>query len=217
LISVDKENGNLQWQTKRQTSSAWASPSLISTNGREIIVISASRTVIAYDATNGESLWELSGIIGNNVPSVTVSGNWMAIGSNRKGHCRVLRLKEGQVEEVWRSKEATSSFGSPFIYKGRVYFVNKTGFLFCHDLKTGVLLYDYRLPSSTWATPLATDDHAWFFTQSGHTVILKASDELEVSCESSIDIGSKDRVFGYAVMNGHVVFRTKKQLICVGK
>ena len=217
LISVDKENGNLQWQTKRQTSSAWASPSLISTNVREIIVISASRTVIAYDASHGEILWEVTGIIGNNVPSVTISGNWMAIGSNPKGHCRVLRLKEGQVEEVWRSKEASSSFGSPLIYKGRVYFVNKTGFLFCHDLKTGVLLYDYRLPSSTWATPLAAGDHAWFFTQSGHTVILKASDELEVASESSIDIETKDRVFGYAIMNGHVVFRTKKQLICVGK
>ena len=65
---------------------------------------------MAYDAKTGKNLWEFGGIIGNNVPSITIDGEWIVIGSSRKGHCRVLKIKDNHPEFVWKSKHASSSF-----------------------------------------------------------------------------------------------------------
>ena len=153
MICLDKQTGNLNWKIPRESSSAWASPVVIPSNSGEQILLSASRSVMAYDAETGKGLWEVGGIIGNNVPSITVDGEWIVIGSSRKGHCHALRMKDGHPELAWKSKHASSSFGSPLITDGRVYFVNKTGIVFCHELESGDLLFNHRLPSSTWASP----------------------------------------------------------------
>ncbi len=215
MLSLDKQTGALQWKTERESSSAWASPVVVRSGEEEQILISASGSVTAYHSETGAKKWEFKGIIGNNVPSISVQGDWIAIASNRKGHCRVLKVEEGEAKLVWKSKEASSSFGSPLIHEGRVYFVNKTGIVFCHDLETGELLFDYRLPASTWASPLASGSQVWFFTQNGATVVMQAADEVKVIAESNVSLTAKDRIYGYAVVNGYFILRSAQDLVAV--
>jgi len=215
LLSLDKESGAIQWKTERDASSAWASPVTTFIDNQESILLSASRTVRSYDPRTGDLLWEYDGVIGNNVPSVSVSGDWIAVPSNRKGHCRVLRIIEGKPTLVWKSKQASSSFGSPLIHEGRVYFVNKAGIVFCHDLASGELLYDHRLSASTWASPLAVGSRLWFFGQDGETTIMKGGELPEVMASPKLSMPPKDRIYGYAAMRGCIVMRSGNQLFCV--
>ena len=217
LICLDKQTGNLNWKTPRESSNAWSSPVVIRSNSGEQILLSASRSVMAYDAKTGKNLWEFGGIIGNNVPSITIDGEWIVIGSSRKGHCRVLKIKDNHPEFVWKSKHASSSFGSPLITDGRVYFVNKTGIVFCHELESGDLLFNHRLPSSTWASPLASDSNVWFFGQDGETTVMRVADQVDIIGKSNIEVENKDRVYGYAAVNGHLILRTEKALFAITK
>jgi outer membrane protein assembly factor BamB len=184
-------------------------------NGKESIVISASNSVVSYEPATGTVQWGFDGVVGNNVPSVSIWDGWMAIASNRKGQCRVLYLREGKPEQIWRSKAASSSFGSPLIHDWRVYFVSKAGILFCHALETGDLLFEHRLPSSTWASPIASGSSIWFFCQNGTTVVLNASDELKVLSQASLQLPAGERVYGVAAIKRHFLFRTDSRVICV--
>lgn len=168
IASFAKNTGKTLWKTPRDTSSAWASPVIRRrADGGEEIVCSASKTVAGYDPERGTLLWNFNDIAGNNVPTATAFGGWIFVGSSSKNNALLLRLENGKPTVAWKAAEASSSFGSPLIHKGRVYLVNKAGVLFCYALESGQLLFDRRLPASTWASPLGAGNRIWFFCKNG--------------------------------------------------
>ena len=81
--------------------------------------------------------------------------------------------------------------------------------------RTGEPLWDARIADSTWASPLAAGNRIYFFGKGGKTTVINASDELEVIAENSIAVDAKDRVYGYAAVDGTFIFRLGSELICV--
>ena len=215
IVTLDLKTGKTIWKTHRDTSTAWASPVIHHASTGEEIICSASSTVTAYDPTEGTIRWHYETITGNNVPTATVAEGFIAVGSNRKNNTQVLQLAEGKPQLAWKAKDASSSFGSPLIYQGRVYVINKAGVLFCYGLVSGELLYDHRLPSSTWASPLGACNRVWFFCKDGATVVLQSADAPKVVSEPSLKVGPKDRVYGYAVTENRFVFRLGSELISI--
>ena len=186
-------------------------------DGGEEIVCSASNTVAGYDPEWGTLLWNFNDVAGNNVPTATASGGWIFVGSNSKNNALLLRFENGKPEVAWRAAEASSSFGSPLIHNGRVYLVNKAGVLFCYALESGRLLFDRRLPASTWASPLGAGNRIWFFCKDGSTVVMESADTPKELSAASLKVAGDDRVYGYAVAPGKFVFRLGAELICIGK
>ena len=218
IASFAKNTGKTLWKTPRPTSSAWASPVIRRrADGIEEIVCSASNTVAGYDPARGTLLWNFNDIAGNNVPTATAFGKWIFVGSSSKNNSLLLRLENGQPEIVWKAAEASSSFGSPLVHNDRVYLVNKAGVLFCYALESGRLLFDRRLPSSTWASPLGAGDQIWFFCKEGSTVVMESADTPKVLSTASLKVDEKDRVYGYAVASGKFVFRLGAELICISQ
>ena len=218
IASFAKNTGKTLWKTPRNTSSAWASPGIRRrANGGEEIVCSASNTVAGYDPARGTLLWNFNDIAGNNVPTATAFGRWIFVGSSSKNNSLLLRLENGQPKIAWKAAQASSSFGSPLIHNGRVYLINKAGVLFCYALKSGQLLFDRRLPDSTWASPLGAGNRIWFFCKDGSTVVMESADTPKVLSTASLKVAGNDRVYGYAVASGKFVFRLGAELICIGQ
>lgn len=218
IASFTKSTGETLWKTPRNTSSAWASPVIRHrADGGEEIVCSASNTVAGYDPARGTLLWNFNNVAGNNVPTATVSDGWIFVGSNSKNNALLLRFENGKPKVAWKAAEASSSFGSPLIHNGRVYLVNKAGVLFCYALESGRLLFDRRLPASTWASPLGAGNRIWFFCKDGSTVVMESADTPKELSAASLKVAGDDRVYGYAVAPGKFVFRLGAELICIGK
>ena len=218
IVSFAKNTGKTLWKTPRDTSSAWASPVIRRrADGGEEIVCSASNTVAGYDPARGTLLWNFNDVADNNVPTATAFGGWIFVGSSSKNNSLLLRFEKGQPEVVWKAAEASSSFGSPLIHNRRVYLVNKAGVLFCYALESGRLLFDRRLPASTWASPLGAGNRIWFFCKDGSTVVMESADTPRELSAASLKVAGDNRVYGYAVAPGKFVFRLGDELICVGK
>ena len=216
IANFDRRTGKTLWKTARDTSSAWASPVIrLMADGQEEIVCSASDTVIGYDPATGSIRWSYRDITGNNVPTATVYAEHLALGSNTKFNSVLLNVKNGEPQVRWKADEATSSFGSPLIHRGRVYFVNRAGIVFCYELESGRLLFDHRLPASTWASPLGSGERVWFFGNDGSTVVMKCADTPVVESTASLTLSGGDRIYGYALSEDAIVFRTKSELICI--
>ncbi len=218
LFSVDKKTGKNLWKIALPSSASWASPLVTKFQGGWQILISSSGRAAAYEANNGKQLWEVNGLKGNVIPSPSVDGNVVVIGSSDKGSNLAIRLGgEGEVTEkniVWRATGATANFASPLIHRGRVYFVNKVGVIFCLDLQSGEELWHTRIDGECWASPLAAGDRIYFFTIEGKAIAIRADNKFEKLAESELSPDGS-RVYGVAAVDNALLLRCGRKLIKV--
>ncbi len=214
----DKECGKLKWKTPRNTQTAWSTPTLIHWKGQQALLASGSGTLTVYSSLDGSVLGSSSQELeGNNVPSPTISGDWVVIGARKRGSNMAFKLEEnaeGNPEFVpqWEARKATSTFGSPLIHEGRAYIVSAAGIVYAYQLETGNPLFEERIKSSTWASPLSAPGRIYFFGADGTTTILAPSDTMDIIALNSLPIGEKDKVYGYAVTDSGFVVRTESAL-----
>ena len=124
------------------------------------LFISSNGILEEVDLETGQQRWFVDELTGNTVASATVLDDYVFVGSSAKGHS--IAVKRGGRECDWLSRDlkaadATSSFGSPLIYRNWVYYVSKAGILSCVDRSNGKTLWDQRLSDSTWASSVAAD------------------------------------------------------------
>ena len=214
LLCIDKASGKNRWKVDRDARVSWSSPIIIPGDEEEIL-ISSKGVVQTYRAGDGKLVWELTGLDGNTVASPTPAGELVVIGSNDAAWN--VALKRGaQVEDriAWRA-EATNSFGSPLVHRGKVYYVNRAGVAMCVDLADGKTLWSQRLPGSCWASPLGAGDRVYFFTKDGQTLVASADGgeggRAKVLAENGLP--GEGTVFGVAAVPGAFVVRTTGHLI----
>ncbi len=216
LICLDPMTGENRWKVDREPRVSWSSPITSANDSTERIYISSNGIAEVYHAQTGELLWHLDGIEKNTVASPTIAGDLMIIGSSEKTQSRALHTdpKTGQ-RQVWNTADATSSFGSPLAYDDCVYFVNRSGVVFCNDLITGKQLWNHRLTASTWASPIAAHDRIYFFSNNGITTVLEANVEKAIPLATN-ELTCESKVYGVAATDGHFILRMESKLFCIG-
>ncbi len=217
LICLNKKTGEVIWKTARESSTAWSTPALMDWNDQQLIVVSASGSVLAYNAKDGNEIARYADVLdGNNVPSPTVDGQSIAIAGRKRGSNLLIeaKSKEDQLELVskWEARKATSTFGSPLIHDNRVYYVSDAGIVFVYNAQTGEPLFEERIESSTWASPLGAPGRIYFFGSNGATTVMATSDQPQILSVNSLPTEEKDRVYGFAACSKGFVIRTDKKL-----
>jgi outer membrane protein assembly factor BamB len=217
LLAVDKRTGKNLWKSDLKSGGGWSSPIITTYQNKRQILISVSGGVASYDAANGELLWSVGGLKGNNIPSPSVDteGSVVVAGSSDKGMNVAIKLGgEGDVTAshvLWRAQEATANFCSPLIHQGHVYFVNKVGVAFCLDLKTGEERWRARLGGEVWASPLAAGDCIYFFGLNGRTFVMRAGAKMEQLAVN--ELSGVERVYGVAAVDRALLLRSGRKLI----
>jgi len=189
LLAVDKQTGETRWEVERPLGSSWTSPIVISSASTESVVVSSAGSVKAYDAKSGKELWTYDGLEGNSVPSPTFDGTNLLIGARLpefgstaeagKSNLCLKLAENGQCDVRWRAKKVFSDYASPVVADECVYYLNKTGVLFCLDLETGEPHYTQRLGIECWATPLVAGSRVYFFGKNGETVVIQSGPTFE--------------------------------------
>jgi outer membrane protein assembly factor BamB len=189
LLAVNKTDGKDKWHTERTARSSWTSPIVTSVGGKSQVVVSSGGTVTGYDVDGGKQVWEMTGLIGNSIPSATAIGDqvFVAAGENRmkpdadgtsKSNCCLTLTADGYTRK-WAAKKMATGTASPVVYAGHAYYVTKDGLVACLDASTGEEKYRERLDNQQWATPIAAGDHVFFFGKDGLTTVLKTGPSYE--------------------------------------
>lgn len=214
LLCVNKQTGENRWKVERESKTSWSSPLVRTRDGQTQIVISSNGTVDAYDPATGERLWWVSGIDGNTVASPTPLDDVVIIGSSKVNqNLAIATSGKGDVTESgirWRTKDATSSFGSPLIADGVAYYVNRAGVLFALNMQNGEVLWNERLSDSCWASPIAAEGRIYCFTTKGNAVVLAGGKEPKKLAENTLT--TEDRVYGVAAVDGAFFVRAGSHL-----
>lgn len=200
LVALEKNTGKIAWKADRgQRVPSWSSPVIAQSGSREIILTSSADTVDAYDATTGESLWQITGLQGNHIPSASVVGNQVFIGSTTMFHgatdekataatncCLVLTEVDGKpgYQRRWSAERANSYYSTPLAFAGYVYYVNNIGVLYCIDQESGQQVFAKRIGNPCWASAIGVntssgDRLVYFVLKNGTTVVLRPGPEYE--------------------------------------
>jgi outer membrane protein assembly factor BamB len=242
LLAMEKSTGAELWKTDRSSRIAWSSPMMLDVDGKPQIVVSSAGSVDGYDPADGDLLWSIDDVGGNTVASPVPFGNGRflvgaspgrngeaADGAKRSNMAVEVVAKEGGYEPkiLWRNEVATSSFGSPIEYKGKAYYVNRAGGMFCIDAATGELLYKSRINESNWATPLGIEDRVYFFGQKGSTTVIEdAAEYTELAINRLFDEPADgggpggfnaEIQYGVALTKQGLLVRTGENLYLVGE
>jgi len=200
LVALNKQDGQVAWKADRgHRVPSWSSPVMARCGEREIVITSSADTVDAYDAATGESLWQLAGLQGNHIPSASVVGEQVFIGSTTMFHgatdeqataasnlCLVLTDVDGKpgVERRWAAERANSYYSTPLAFAGYVYFVNNAGVLYCIDQETGKQVFAKRIGNPCWASAVGVtrpdgEQLVYFVQKNGHTLVLRPGDQFD--------------------------------------
>ena len=198
LAAIKKRTGGIAWKTNRgDRVPSWSSPVVVKSGDRNIVITSSADTVDAYDAKTGESLWQLGGLQGNHIPSATVVGDEVFVGSTTmyggatdegatagSNCCIKLTNVDGKAgyKVRWGAEKANSYYSTPLAFAGYVYYVNKVGVLFCIHQETGKQVFAKRIDNPCWASAVGVtrpdgEQFVYFVLKNGFTVILKPGDQ----------------------------------------
>ena len=194
VVAINKKDGEIAWKSDRGNRvPSWSSPVIVQQDDRQLVIVSSADTVNAYDATTGEEVWQVDGLQGNHIPSASIVGNSIYVGSTQMygidadpdtvagSNCRIdLDVINGKPDYQlrWGAERANSYYSSPLAFAGYVYYVNKSGVLFCVDQETGENVFAHRIGNPCWASAIgveteAGEKYAFFVLKNGFTVVLR--------------------------------------------
>lgn len=200
LVSINKSDGNVAWKADRgERVPSWSSPVVTKFGDRNLVITSSADTVDAYDAQTGERLWQLAGLEGNHIPSASVVGDEVFVGSTTmyggasdeqatagSNCCIKLTSVNGKpgYQVRWGAQRANSYYSTPLAFAGYVYYVNKVGVLYCIDQKSGEQTFAKRIGNPCWASAFGVtkpdgEQLVYFVMKNGFTVVLRPADEYE--------------------------------------
>ncbi|MBC8351573.1 MAG: PQQ-binding-like beta-propeller repeat protein [Planctomycetes bacterium] len=201
ITGLNKRDGKTLWETPRppirnedgQHRKAYSTPLLVRQDGRDQYVIPGAQWVVSYDPVTGEELWRVDHGEGfSNVPR-PVYGHGMVFICTGFGKPQLWAIRvdgSGDVTEThvaWRAKGQISAKPSPVLVEDLLFVIADTGIASCFDAHTGKELWKERIGGAYSASPIATQDRVYLFSEEGDTTVIKAAPEYIELAKSHVD------------------------------
>lgn len=215
--AFDKQSGEKLWEKPRDKAMCWTTPLLVRVGDHDELIHNGSQTVVAYDPENGERLWWVNGSSTESIPMAITGGGLIYSMSGRNGPMLAIRPGgQGDVTAThirWQIPRGGPHVPSP-IYFGDLFLVNDTGIASCLSAQTGETIWQTRLRGRFSMSPVETNGHLLFTSETGTTYVVKAGPKYDLVATNELQ---EDVLATPAVLGGRIYFRTKANLICVGK
>ncbi|MCA8983531.1 MAG: PQQ-binding-like beta-propeller repeat protein [Planctomycetaceae bacterium] len=223
LYALDKQTGDILWQTSRDEPTCWATPLVIEHKGRRQIIMNGQNYARAYDLQTGTELWRCGGQTQRPVASPVHAEGIVYIGSGFRGSFLGAFLPDGTgdiagtTNVLWTKQKDTPDIASLLLSQDRLYYYKeKTGLLTCVNATTGEPYYaTQRIGlSSIYASPIAAGGHVYLTDRDGTTVVIEDAPELKIVATNSVG----ETVDATPVpVDKQLFIRGQKHLFCIAK
>ena len=230
MLAIDKATGKELWRTIRPTDAirespdSYATPQLLTYEGRSFAVMNGGDVVTAHDLLTGEEVWRVRGMNPRNNPSYRVIASSVVIGDTIFAPTRVQPLTairaggHGDVTDshvLWRARG--SDVPSPVSDGNYLWIADDRGVFSCIDAKTGELMYDpQRIATGTYSSSLLLADGKIYATsESATTTVLAAGPEFNVLATNRLD--DPYTLSSLIAVGNRIYIRTSAHLYCIGE
>ncbi len=224
IVALDKRTGKEQWRRPRDEPTSWATPLIVTDQGRAQAIVPGSNRVRSYDIASGDLIWECAGLGLNCAPTpVAADGVVYAMTGYRDPMLLAIRYggQRGDITAsaiVWSTDEGTSYVPSPLLYDDTLYFLRRNnGILSCVNPKTGKRHYEpQRLTDvpGIYASPVGADGRVYIVGRNGKTLVLKRGPQFEVLATNQLD---DEFTASPAIVDDALFLRGAKNLYCIAR
>ncbi|WP_237607690.1 outer membrane protein assembly factor BamB family protein [Roseimaritima sediminicola] len=222
LAALDRHTGKTLWQIERDEPTNWATPLIVSHEGRQQVIMNGENYVRSYDLATGEELWRCGGQTQRPVASPVANDEMVFVGSGFRGSfLAAFRLGgEGDIrgsdQVVWTIQRDTPDIASLLLSENRLYFhKQKSGILTCVDASTGQKHFGpQRIPElrTIYASPIAAGGHVYVTGRDGTTVVIKDQPRFEIVATNSVGEGVDATP---APVDNQLFIRGNQHLFCI--
>jgi len=235
LVGLEKSTGAEVWRVKDdKLTNSWATPIVVSANGRDEMVSAAPGKIFALDPATGKELWRCESPLKETVcASVIHHEGVVFLMGGRAGTAVAVRCGgNGDVTETHRvwEKPLRSGIGTAVIADGKLYW-SSSGLAICADCKTGAEVFKTRLmqnaipggseqggrPSSNYASSLLIGGKIYVLLRNGETQIWNPGSSYDMIASNSF--AGDDGPFNAtpAVSDNQLFVRSNKKIYCIGE
>ncbi len=248
VAALDKKTGDTKWKTDRKIKyatdngdykKAYATPALLTIDGKPQLVCPSAECTIAYDPKTGDELWRFThGGMNQSMRPILADG-LLYLNSGHTAKLIVIKPEglTGAVPKTavaWEGTKDVCTRSSPLVANGLVFMVSDKGIASCLDAKTGKLQWSERFDGEFSASPVFAGGNVYFCAQVGKTYVVKADAgqvkknsgakgerEATIIAENRLAADSKASPPGFmaspAFAGDELFLRTATHLYCVEK
>ena len=223
VAAFDKRTGQELWRQNRSEIDTWATPLVVTVNGRAQVITVAMNQVKSYDLETGETVWFTTGLTMNPIPSPVAEGGMAFLMSGFRGNSlKAIRLAEakgditGTNAIAWTLDRDTPYVPSPLLYDNILYFLKtNNNLLSAFDAKTGQPHYQaQRIDAITnvFSSPVGAAGRVYIASREGKTAVLRHGPKLEVLAVNELNDGFDASP---ALVDSEIYLRGYKFLYCI--
>jgi outer membrane protein assembly factor BamB len=232
VIALDKRTGKTVWKTPRSVDfrdlgangkpqadgdwrKAFATPHVITVDGKPLLVSIGSKATYGYDPLSGQERWRVedrnshSGstrpVVGHGLvfyPTGFPTGQLLAVRPDGRGDVTDTSV-------VWRLARGVPNKPSLLLIDDLIFMINDAGIASCVEAKTGAVVWTARVAGSYSASPVAVGNRIFLFSEEGKTTVIEAGRTFRVLAENQLDDGF---MASPAVAGNAFIVRTRTHL-----
>lgn len=186
LYNLEPENGQIKWKKSRAASISWATPTLIQTNGEQLISIVTSSTCEGYQLETGKQQWFHEIMSGEVAPSSAYNGTYVV---NACDNAVASAIDPISGKLIWQNYDLyMPDVACPIIFDKMVYMFTSGATVLCVDELTGEQLWEEELPDGFYSSPLIINDLIINADMQGNMYIIEPDREkLKILAEISLN------------------------------
>ena len=220
IAALNCQNGEIVWRKPRPAKSSYASPRVISLDGRDLMILGGCNRLCGYDPLTGDELWQANGTAEAGVGTAVEDGG-LIFASGGYPEQNTLAV-DGAGKIVWE-KRVKSYVPSMLAFEGSLYLVPDDGVFLCYDARSGAEKWKKRIGGNFRTSPILSGGHIFTTDMSGKTTVFKAgSSECEVVAENQL---GTECFSSPAVSSGQLFLRVadssngsrQEWIYCIGK
>lgn len=200
IVALDKRTGDEIWRKDRDEITSWSTPLIVEHGGQKQAIVNATGRVRSYDLSNGEILWEASGMTVNVIPTPVHVDGLVLVTSGFRGNALLAIRLEGATGDitdtesiVWSLDKDTPYTPSPLLYDGQIYFTKTNdGILSSFNALTGEKYFGpVRLDkvANIYASPVGAAGRVYIAGRDGATMVIENGPEFKVLEINELDDG----------------------------
>lgn len=209
VAALRLSTGEEVWRADRDEIPSWSTPTIVSTPERPLLVTHATGKARAYDALDGELVWEFGTFSEIVVPTPFTAHGLIYLTSGYSPIQPIVAIEldaQGDLgvgdDDVtaegvrWYSARGGPYMPSPIVYGDYLYLCANDGRLTCLDAKSGEEVYRTRISSGLSAiedapeslsgrmsfvgSAVAADGYLYFPEESGFVIVVRAGPEFSI-------------------------------------
>jgi outer membrane protein assembly factor BamB len=157
IAGLDRVTGKIVWRNERPKTPNYASPVIVSLDGKDRLVFTGCDLVCCLEPLTGKKLWEVKG--------ATTECNHVA-----------AMVADGSGKIAWENT-ARVYVPSMLMHEGHLYAVLDGGFAVCWKSDTGKEVWRGRLGGTFSASPVLVGDLIFATNEAGQTFLFRATPE----------------------------------------